>query len=216
MKSLQNIYINPGNSILIIVDMENNFCNPSGKLYNETSARIMPGVVSAIQGLAERSRSAGIPIIYIQSVRTLKEPEFTVFGREPSLEIGTWAVEIIDELKPHQGEIVIQKFSHDPFYKPDLDKILQKLVPDSTRYYAVITGGAIDVCLHCAVMGFYLRNYWTVVPVDSVYYASDSGKQRAIEQFSGRSYCNIFLSRSDLIEVSRVPAAAHPAPVPGS
>ena len=216
MKSLQNIYINAGNSILIIVDMENNFCKPGGKSYNETSARIMPGVISAIQGLAERSRSAGIPIIYIQSVRTLHEPEFTVFGREPLLEIGTWAVEIVDELKPHRGEVVIQKFSHDPFYNTDLDKALSKLVADPTKCYAVVTGGAVSVCVYHAVMGFHLRNYWTVVPVDSVYYASDSTKQIALEQFSGRSYANVFLSRSDLIEASRIPATAHPAPIPGN
>ena len=216
MKSLQNIYINPGNSILIIVDMENEFCKPGGKVYYEASARIMLGVISAIQGLAGRSRSVGIPIIYIQSVRTLREPEFTVFGGEPKLEIGSWAVEIVDELKPHQKDIVVQKFSHDPFYKIDLDKVLQKLVPDPTKYYAVVTGGSINVCVYHAVMGFYLRNYWTVVPVDSVYYLSDSGNQRALEQFSERAYPNVFLSRSDLIEVSHVPAAARPAPIPRS
>jgi len=216
MKSLQNIYINPGNSILIIVDMENEFCMPGGKVYSETSARTIPGIISAIQGLAERSRSAGIPIIYIQSVRTLREPEFTIFGAEPILEIGTWAVEIVEELKPHQGDIIVQKFSHDPFYRRDLDEVLQRLVPDPTSYYAVVTGGAINICVYHTVMGFHLRNYWTVVPVDSVYYTSDSGNQRALEQFSDIPYPNIFLSRSDLIEISHVPAAAHPTPIPGS
>jgi len=216
MKSLQNIYINPGNSILIIVDMENEFCKSGGKVYYEKSPQIVPGVISAIQGLAERSRNAGIPVIYIQSVRTLREPEFTVFGGELMLEMGTWAVEIVDELKPHQGDIVVQKFSHDPFYKTDLDKILKRLVPDPTEYYAVVTGGSVDVCVYHAVMGFYLRDYWTVVPVDSVFYSSDSDKQRALEQFSGDAYPNVFLSRSDLIEVSHVSAAARPSLIPGS
>ncbi len=216
MKSLQNIDINPGNSILIMVDMENEFCKLGGKICSETSAQIMPGVISAIQGLTERSRSARIPIRYIQSVRTLQEPEFTVFGAEPILEIGTWAVEIVDELKPHEADIVVQKFSHDPFYKTDLDKVLQRLVPDPTKYYAVVTGGSIDVCVYHAVMGFHLRDYWTVVLVDSVFYLSDSDNQRALEQFSGLAYPNVFLSRSDLIEVSHTPSAARPAPMPGS
>ena len=176
----------------------------------------MPGVISAIQGLAERSRGAGIPIIYIQSVRTLREPEFTVFGGEPKLEIGTWAVEIVDEIKPHEGDIVVQKFSHDPFYKKDLDKVLKRLVPDSTMYYAVVTGGAVNVCAYHAVMGFHLRDYWTVVPVDSVYYPDDAGNQRALEQFSFPAYPNVFLSRSDLIEVSHVPVTARPTLIPRS
>lgn len=215
MKALQSIQINRENAILVIVDMENEFCKPGGKLYTETSARIMSGVISAIHKLAERARGAGIPIIYIQSVRTLQEPEFTVFGVEPVLKLGTWAAEIVEELEPQKGDIVVQKFSHDSFYKPNLDQVLQKLVPDPTWCCAVVTGGAINVCVYHTVMGFHLRNYWTAVPVDSVYYMNDSGNQRALEQFSDSGpYPNIFLSRSDIIEVSSVPAAARPAPMP--
>ena len=211
MKSLQNVSINPANAILMIVDVQNHFANPGGKRYTETSARIVPGVISAIQGLAEKARSAGIPIIYIQSVRTGQEPEFTIFGKEPHLKLGTWAAEIVEELKPQEGEIVVQKFSHDPFYRPDLDEVLQRLVPDPTRHYAILTGGAINICLYHTAMGFHLRNYWTVVLVDSVYYLEESANQRALEQFSGLGYPNIFLSRSDLIEVSHVPEATRPA-----
>ncbi len=215
MKALQSIQINRENAILVIVDMENEFCKPGGKLYTETSARIISGVISAIHKLAERARGAGIPVIYIQSVRTLQEPEFTVFGTEPVLKLGTWAAEIVEELEPQKGDIVVQKFSHDAFYKPNLDQVLQRLVHDPTWCCAVVTGGAINVCVYHTVMGFHLRNYWTAVPVDSVYYMSDSGNQRALEQFSDSGpYPNIFLSRSDLIEVSPVPAVARPAPMP--
>ncbi len=216
MKLLQNIHIHPGNAILIIVDMENEFCKPGGKLYTETSAQIMPGVISAISGLVQRARSAGISVIYIQSVRTLREPEVTVFSQKPVLEVGTWAVEIVEELKPQEEDIIVQKFSHDPFYRRDLDQILPKLAPDPTRYYAIVTGGAINVCVYHTMMGFHLRDYWTVVPVDSVYYSADPDRQRALEQFSHPAYPNIFLSRSDLIEVSRVPAAVLSTPIPGS
>lgn len=203
MKPLQNFHINRQNAILIIVDVQNEFAKPGGKLGSDVSARIMPGVISAIQGLAEQARTAGIPIIYIQSVRTLKEAEFTVFGREPHLELGTWAAEIVDELKPHEGDIVVQKFSHDPFFRKDLDEVLQKLVPEPTKYYAVVTGGAINVCVYHTVMGFHLRNYWTVVPVDCVYYINDAAYERALGQFSEeRPYPNVRLSRSDLIEIS--------------
>ncbi len=203
MKPLQNFHINRQNAILIIVDVQNEFAKPGGKLGSEVSARIMPGVISAIQGLAGQARTAGIPIIYIQSVRTLKEAEFTVFGREPHLELGTWATEIVDELKPHEGDTVVQKFSHDPFFRKDLDEVLQKLVPEPTKYYAVVTGGAINVCVYHTVMGFHLRNYWTVVPVDCVYYINDAAYERALGQFSEeRPYPNVLLSRSDLIEIS--------------
>ncbi|MFC2056903.1 cysteine hydrolase family protein [Chloroflexota bacterium] len=217
MKKLQEIYIGPGNAILVIVDVQNNFCKPGGKRYNETGAQIMPGVVSAIQGLAERSRSAGIPVIYIQGVGRREAPEFTVLGQEPRLEIGSWDLEIIDELKPQEGDIIVQKFSHDSFYKTDLDRVLERLVPDPTQHYAIVTGGVANVCLYHAVMGFHLRDYWATVPVDSFYYFAEDGKQRALAQFSlSGAYANIFLSRSDLIKVAKTPEEAQRRPVPGT
>lgn len=215
MKALQRFEINPKNAIMIIVDMENEFCKKGGRLFTETSARIMPGVIESIKGLAARIRSAGIPVIYIQSVRTGKEPDFTVFGVEPNLQIGTWASEIIEELKPQQHDIIVQKFSHDPFLTPELDNVLKKLVPDPTSCCAVVTGGAVNVCVYHTTMGFHLRNYWTVVPVDCVYYMTDAGKERALEQFSDIApYPNIFLSRSDFVKVSSTPLAIRPSPVP--
>lgn len=213
MKELHRISTNPANCILMVVDMENEFCSPGGKMYSETSSRIMPGVISAIGGLAKRSRDAGIPVIYIQSLRTLQEPEFTVFGAKPMLEKGTWGVEIVHELKPRRGDRIVQKFSHDPFLKPDLDRLLKKLVPDPTRCCAVVTGGAISVCVYHTIMGFHLRDYWTVVPLDCVYYLEEAEKQAALQLVSLGAYPNVFLSRSDLIEVSRVPDGSRPAPL---
>ena len=151
----------------------------------------------------------------MQSVRTLREPEFTVFGRDPYLELGTWGVEIVDELKPKKGDTIVQKFTHDAFYNTSLDQLLHRLVPDPTCCYAIVTGGGIATCVRHAVMGFHLRDYWTVVPVDCVYYGNDLDKQGALEHFSQGGYPNIFLSRSDLLKVTLNPATAGPKPIPG-
>lgn len=216
VKSLQDLRINSGNSVIVIVDAQNEFLKPGGKWYSETSAQIAPGVISAIRGITERARNVGIPIIYIQSVRTLKELEFTVFGREPNLELGTWGTEIVEELKPLKEDIIVHKYSHDPFFKTEFDEVLERLVPDPTKYYAIVTGGAINVCVYHTLLGFYLRNYWTVVLVDSIFYSSPSGKQTALEQLSWKAYPSIFLSRSDLVEISNISEGMQPSLIPGS
>lgn len=215
MKKLQTIYISSENTILVIVDMQNKSCNPASPGYSKVRARHMPTVISSIHKLTEQARNTRIPVIYIQSVRTQKEAEFTVFGRDSRLVIGTWDVEIIDELKPQEGDIVIQKFSHDPFYKTNLDQALERLVPDPTQCYAIVTGGNSNVCLYHAVMGFFLRDYWCIVPVDSIFYPNEAGNQRALEQFS-QGYVNVFLSRSDFIKVAKTQKEAHQRPVPGT
>ncbi|MBI4284478.1 MAG: cysteine hydrolase [Chloroflexi bacterium] len=191
-----------GNAVLVIVDVQNEFCKPGGKVYNPKRDRSIVSMIAAIRGLAERARQASVPVIYIQSVRTTEEPYFTVFKQEPVLKIGTWASAIVDELKPQREDIVVQKFSHDPFYRPDLDNVLKRLVPDPTGFYAIVAGGGANVCYCHAVLGFHIRDYWTVVPVDSVYARSDADMERAFEMFSQPAYPNVFLSRSDLITFS--------------
>lgn len=216
MKSIQKISINPANAILMVVDMENEFLRPGGARYNEITTKIGPGVIAAAKSLIERSRAAKVPIIYIQSQRTLKEPEFTVFKRDIHLEQGTWASQIIDEIKPQSGDIVVPKYSHDAFFDGKLDKELKKLVPDPLRHQAVICGGAVNVCVYHCTMGFYLRDYWTSVVTDAVYYNQDFGFDVAMKQYSLKAYPNIFLTRSNLVEVSSVPKAGAPNLVPGS
>ena len=216
MKSLQNIYINKSSAILVIVDIENEFCKPGGKRYSEASDMTTQQVIAAVKGLMERCSHADIPIIYIQSVRTLKEPEFTVFGKAPFLEEGTWAVEFVDELQPRVEDVVIPKYCHDPFHETNLSQVLKELIPDPTKCYAIVTGGATEVCLYHAVLGFYVRNYWTVIPVDCTFSISESGKEAALEQLSLRSYRSIFLTRSDLVEITREPSLIGRLPVPGT
>ena len=215
MKSLQDIYINRDNAILVIVDIENEFCRPGGKRYKEENADATAKVIASVQGLMERCRAANVPIIYIQSVRNLREPEFTVFGKEPFLIEGTWAVEFVDELKPRSDDIVVPKHTHDAFYETDLNEILRKLVPDPTKHFAIITGGATEVCMYQTVLGFYSRNYWTVIPIDCTYSVSEKGKQETFEKFSMRSYRSIFLTRSDLITITEDSALLARLPTPG-
>jgi len=148
-------------------------------------------------------------------VRTLQEPSFTVFKQSPHLLQGSWASEICEEVKPHTGDIIIPKYSHDPFLRPDLDTVLRDLIPDPTRYYAIITGGQANVCVYHTVMGFHLRDYWTVVALDGLYYASNEAYQITLDQFSmPGAYPNIFLSRSDLIETTEDPELLQKRPEP--
>lgn len=215
MKSLQPIVANPANAILTIVDVQNRNCHPNGESWDEQKARVVPAAVKVIRGLVEQARDVGIPIVYIQSVRTHQEAEVVVFGYKKGMKIGSWDVEIIDEIKPRPSDAVVQKFSHDAFYKTKLDAVLAELVTDPTECYALMVGGATHLCVYHAVMGFYLRDYWTVVVTDGVYARSEAGHNRALEQYSEPSYPSIFLSRSDLIEMSSDPTRVGARPMPG-
>ncbi|MBI4200631.1 MAG: cysteine hydrolase [Chloroflexi bacterium] len=208
MKQLHPVQANPANALLVVVDVQNEFAKVGGLggaasgPVTAAMARAMAPKVRVIQGLVEKARASRVQVMYVQSVRTHQEPDFTVFNYSPRyLKVGSWGAQIVDELKPQEGDVVIQKFCHDPFHRTNIDQVLARLVPDPTRHIAIVTGGGINVCAYHAVMGFYFRNYWTVVPVDAVY-GNEEGTRLALEQFSGAAYPNIFLSRSDLVQFS--------------
>lgn len=186
----------------MVVDIENEFCKPGGKFYLPERAHVYQAMITAVKGLAQQARETRVPIVYIQSVRTLREAEFTVFGAQPHLQIGTWNSEIVEELGPRPEDIVVQKFCHDAFFRPDLDRVLGKLVKEPTKCHAIVTGGGTSVCYHHAVMGFHLRDYRTVVPVDCLYSGTDGYHQLGLEMLSHPAYPNVVFSRSDLIKMS--------------
>ncbi len=210
MKELHHIEANPANTLLVVVDVQNDFAKVGGTggagggPVTDEQERVMAEKITVIQGLVGKARSARVPVMYVQSVRTHEEPMSTVFNYPPYLKLGSWGAEIVDELKPREDEVVIQKFCHDPFYQTNIDQVLEGLVPDPTKHQVVITGGGISVCAYHATMGFHLRNYWTIVAVDGVY-GGGQGMQIAMEQFSLAVYPNIFLTRSDMVEFSAVP-----------
>jgi len=210
VKPFQRVSLRPGSSIVVIIDMENEFCKPGGRFYRDSNGPLIGKVIANIGALAEKARAAGIPVVYIQSVRTLREPEFTVFHREPHLEIGTWASGIVPELQPCGNDTVVQKYSHDPFFGTRLDEVLAGLVPEPTRCCAVITGGAVNVCVYHTTLGFYLRNYWTVLVEDAVYYSLTEGRDAALAMLSWRAYPNVFLTQTRLVDISDVARAGPP------
>ena len=204
MKPLQRIEANRENSILMVIDIENEFCRPGGVLYTEEKLEEVSGLISATRRVIDEAKAVGVPIIYVQSVRTHLEPEFTVFEYRPlPLKFDTWHSQFVDELTPEPGAIVVRKWCHDPWYETDLERVLEGLVPDPTKCQALITGGAFIGCAFFGATGFYMRNYQTVLVLDAGY-----GNPMGAAEFFSRSqyptYPNITLTRSNLIQFTKV------------
>ncbi|MGH7844536.1 MAG: cysteine hydrolase family protein [Candidatus Binatia bacterium] len=207
MKDVHPIYANPANSILVVINMQNEFCKPGGIIHDERPVKEMPQIIGVVKTVTQKAREVGIPIIHIQSTRSSDEPEFTVYGNKPIIKAGSWGAEIVAELKPQERDVVVAAWWQDPFYKSKLNHIVEGLVEEPTKSHAILVGGDIVGALYLTAMGFYLRNHWVVVPIDAIYGDQD-GHEFALNQFSKSSLPNIFLTRSDLIELSSVPEPA--------
>ena len=112
MENRNRIELSPDFTGSIILDMQVAGCERHG-----------PGVkpvIASIRRLLDRFRAFNGKIIHVQSVRAKDHPEFTVFGRPYGLLLGSPGADFVPELKPLPGENIVQKTSHDCFYKTSL------------------------------------------------------------------------------------------------
>jgi nicotinamidase-related amidase len=195
MDAQQLSEISPENSGLIIVDMQSEGCERHGPT--------LKPIIKNIRALLDRFRQANGKIIHVQSVRPKDHPEFTVFGKEYSLIENTPAVEFVEELRPHQNEIVVQKFSHDCFYQTTMEDELRKMDLRGCRDRIVVTGIGSNNCVYHAAIGFHIRNYFVIVPEDCIHASRAEGQQFALNQFRSAAYnYNVTVTRSENINIA--------------
>ena len=204
MKELRRIQANPDNSVLMVIDIDNEGDEPVGGLREPTPELSKKASVPVVRRLIDGAHEAGVQVIYMQSVRHRLLPQIAVFGRAQKRLIGTRSSEIVDELTPEPRDIVVRKWDHDPWFETDLARVLDGLVPDPTKCQVLITGGGITGCAFFGAVGFYIRNYPVVVVMDAVH----SFPTVAASHWSRTNYPtypNIYLTRSELIEFSKIP-----------
>jgi nicotinamidase-related amidase len=195
MDAQQLSEISPENSGLIIVDMQSEGCERHGPT--------LKPIIKNIRALLDRFRQANGKIIHVQSVRPKDHPEFTVFGKKYSLIENTPSVEFVEELRPQQNEIVVQKFSHDCFYQTTMEDELRKMDLRRCRDRIVVTGIGSNNCVYHAVIGFHIRNYFVIVPEDCIHASRAEGQQFALSQFRSAAYnYNVTVTRSENINIA--------------
>src|SRR5215472_12990216 len=118
------VKLDTAKTMLLIVDMENEDAQPSGKRYmGEAVEEIIPKIVA----LRRRVRAAGGLVVHTQSVRKPDALEFTLFNNVVRKVEGTWGAEFIDQLKPASDEPVVVKYTHDCFYRTEMESLLERL-----------------------------------------------------------------------------------------
>ena len=159
-------------------------------------------VIPRLQGLLGRCRKAGVQVVFVRSVRFPESPEFSRFGQSPILLKGTWNAQIIEELTPVAGEPVIEKQSHDCFYRTEMDPLLEKLSIRPETHSIMVGGINANICVYHAVIGFHVRHYRVIVPLDCCA-GWQAGREMLKTQMSDPAYnYNVTLTQSEEIAFS--------------
>ena len=156
---------------LIVIDMQNAFLREDYSLgiaeTQEPFAAALPGSVR----LVDAARSAGVPVVYTRYVYLPgNEDQLDPVGRlegtekSPRLVAGTVDIEIVDELAPIEGEIVLDKSRPSAFYGTRLEPYLTARGIRSV----VICGVTTNICVETTARDAAQRGYRTYVIEDAV------------------------------------------------
>jgi nicotinamidase-related amidase len=170
----------PARAALLVIDMQRDFVEPGGfgeTLGNDVS--LLRAVIPPLQAALAATRDAGITVIHTREghLPDLSDcPPAKLTRGEPALRIGDpgpkgrilirgeYGHDIIDELAPADGELVIDKPGKGSFYATGLDDTLRSRGITSL----IVAGVTTEVCVHTTVREANDRGYECLVLADCV------------------------------------------------
>ncbi len=170
----ERLELESGRTVLLVVDMQNDFVHPDGALYNPEAEESVP----VIAGIVERARAASVPVWFTQDTHREGDPEWDVWGRHA--EEGTFGWRIVDDLQPRDEERVFRKSRYDGFYGTGLDHALRI----EGRDILAICGTVANICVHYTAASAGLRFYDVVHPVEGISALTDFDRHAALRQAS--------------------------------
>lgn len=203
LKRIDEIHrCSPGNSALLVVDMQHGFLDEGASLELAKARALIPG----IRRLIETCRARRIPVVftefvYATTIPCLRGDPFgiehlpaetgrpTGFGyASDNCLIGDGAAEgvesaaTVDELKPLSGELVVQGHTYDKFYGTHLDLALRSQGID--RF--LICGITTDVCVNSTLIAGSTRNYRVTAVTDAMAAVHDHHHQACLEIWANK------------------------------
>ncbi|MEW6664054.1 MAG: cysteine hydrolase [Thermodesulfobacteriota bacterium] len=180
---------------VIVVDMQNAFVRKGG--YFDLVGRDLSateGIIAPCRRVVSLAREKGCRIIYLQmgfsidltdsgtpgSPAALKSKGLDLIRRQPGMKdgfyfYGTWGAEIIEELKPQPGDIVIRKQKYDGFMGTNLEIVLRTLGIRNLLF----VGTATNVCVESTLRHAFFLDYFPILVSDAVSQAGSSITQQA-------------------------------------
>ncbi len=169
----EEVFINPEQSALVVIDMQKDFCYEDGALFMGEGVE---EIILRIRGLIEKAARKKVHLIFTQDWHSLDDEEFEVWGRHCVRD--TRGAEIIDELLPFSKEAyVVKKQKYSAFFGTNLDLHLK----EKGIKRLIIAGVATNICVLHTAIDASLRGYEIIVPEDCVAALSDYEQEYGLQ-----------------------------------
>jgi ureidoacrylate peracid hydrolase len=156
-------------SILLVVDVQNDFCHPEG-LFAKAGLDLS-GVQSSVEKLLpviHAARTNGVPVIFVKTFHDawnnsagFVQRQMRKAARAEICATGTWGAEYY-RVEPTKDDCEIVKHRYSAFVGTTLEVILRSLA----RQTIVVTGVTTNVCVESTVRDAYMRDYRPVLVED--------------------------------------------------
>jgi ureidoacrylate peracid hydrolase len=175
----QPVNIEPSRTAVLVVDMQNAFVRKSG--YFDTigfDLSATEAIIEPCKAIITAAREKGMKIIYLQmgfssDLSDSGGPKSPIWQKSRALRLvrehpewkekfyiyGTWGSEIIEELRPQQGDIVVRKQKYDGFIGTNLEIILKTL---DVRYLLFV-GTATNICVETTLRHAFSLGYFPIL-----------------------------------------------------
>jgi nicotinamidase/pyrazinamidase len=145
--------------LLMVIDMLNDFMDPKGALYCGDQAR---SIIPVIRSLVDRFAAEQQPVTYLNDAHAQDDKEFELFSTHAVK--GSWGGQIIPELTPPEGSLVIEKTRFSALFGNNFEVLLASLKPDEVW----ITGVCTSICVMDTAGDLRNHDYTVVIPIDAV------------------------------------------------
>jgi ureidoacrylate peracid hydrolase len=199
------IRLNPAETAMIIVDMQNAYAMPGGYLdVAGFDVSGIPPVIPMVAKAAVAARAAGMPVIFFQngfdpsysdagtpaSPNWHKSNALKTMRKRPELQgkllaKGGWDYALVDDLQPKPGDIVVPKTRYSGFFNSTLDSTLRARGIRNL----VFTGIATNVCVESTLRDAFHLEYFAAMLEDATHELGGPAIQQAavynVETFFG-------------------------------
>jgi nicotinamidase-related amidase/predicted enzyme related to lactoylglutathione lyase len=167
--------INPSQSALLIIDMQNAFCHSEGTL-GISGVDVVPAqaTIEPVRRLAEAFRAANLPVIWTRQVHLAADAararkqlaSHTSKRKQVSALSGSWDAALIDEVAELADDptFIITKHRFGAFYETRLQSLLDMLGVQAL----FIVGLTANACVETTIREAYLRDYDVVAVTDAI------------------------------------------------